>query len=97
MEVEKLDEFKNSSDKKEKDLCKRYYTSKLNIAKLKVHIFFGWGTPLKKYFDFDFKTPHKDQSELNCVGIHCFAELHACSELQQKSKVYIFKLDLISM
>ena len=24
---------------------------------------------LKKYFDFDFKTPHKDQSELNCVGM----------------------------
>lgn len=32
---------------------------------------------------------------LNCVGIHCFAELHACSELQQKSKAFIlhhFKL-----
>ncbi|VDI02695.1 kelch-like protein 20, partial [Mytilus galloprovincialis] len=31
----------------------------------------------------------KNMDELNCVGIHCFAELHACSELQQKSKVYI--------
>ncbi|XP_063443616.1 kelch-like protein diablo [Mytilus trossulus] len=31
----------------------------------------------------------KNMDELNCVGIHCFAELHSCSELQQKSKVYI--------
>ena len=31
----------------------------------------------------------QNMDELNCVGIHCFAELHACSELQQKSKDFI--------
>ena len=24
---------------------------------------------LKKYHNFNFQTPHKDQSELNCVGM----------------------------
>ena len=27
----------------------------------------------------------------NCIGIHCFAEAHACIELQQKSKDYILQ------
>ena len=31
----------------------------------------------------------QNMDELNCVGIHCFAELHSCSELQQKSKDFI--------
>uniref|UniRef100_A0A146LF72 Kelch-like protein diablo n=2 Tax=Lygus hesperus TaxID=30085 RepID=A0A146LF72_LYGHE len=28
---------------------------------------------------------------VNCIGIHCFGELHACSELQAKAKTYILE------
>lgn len=30
----------------------------------------------------------QNMDEANCIGIHCFAEAHACTELQQKSKHY---------
>lgn len=31
----------------------------------------------------------RNTEETNCLGIHCFAEAHACSELQDKTKEYI--------
>ena len=33
----------------------------------------------------------QNMDEINCVGIHCFAEVHACDDLQQKSKDYILQ------
>ncbi|XP_052772645.1 kelch-like protein 3 [Mya arenaria] len=33
----------------------------------------------------------QNMDETNCIGIHCFAEAHACCELQQKSKDYILE------
>jgi hypothetical protein len=36
-----------------------------------------------------FMEKHMDAS--NCVGIHCFAETHACVDLQQKAKDYLLK------
>lgn len=32
---------------------------------------------------------HIDSS--NCIGIHCFAELHSCQELARKAKVFILR------
>lgn len=29
----------------------------------------------------------------NCVGIHCFAEAHACHDLTKKAKAYTLRLD----
>ena len=31
----------------------------------------------------------QNMDEANSIGIHCFAETHACGDLQQKSKRYI--------
>ncbi|KAL4239391.1 hypothetical protein ACF0H5_000208 [Mactra antiquata] len=33
----------------------------------------------------------QNMDEANCIGIHCFAETHACTELQKKSKTFILK------
>ncbi|KAK3091829.1 hypothetical protein FSP39_022975 [Pinctada imbricata] len=33
----------------------------------------------------------QNMDETNCVGIHCFAEVHACEDLQHKSKDYILQ------
>ena len=33
----------------------------------------------------------QNMDETNAIGIHCFAEAHACTELQQKSKSYIIQ------
>ena len=33
----------------------------------------------------------QNMDETNCIGIHCFAEAHACTELQQRSKKYTLK------
>ena len=30
----------------------------------------------------------KNMDESNCLGIHCFAEAHACTDLQQKAKMF---------
>ena len=30
----------------------------------------------------------KNMDEVNCLGIHCFAEAHACTDLQQKAKKF---------
>lgn len=30
----------------------------------------------------------RNMDESNCIGIHCFAETHACSSLQQKAKLF---------
>ena len=33
----------------------------------------------------------KNMDETNCLGIHCFAEAHACSELQEKAKIFTLR------
>ena len=33
----------------------------------------------------------QNMDETNCIGIHCFAEAHACTDLQKKSKQYILE------
>lgn len=33
----------------------------------------------------------KNMDETNCLGIHCFAEVHSCNELMQKAKTYVLK------
>ena len=36
-----------------------------------------------------FLERHMD--ETNCLGIHCFAEAHACTDLQQKAKDFALR------
>lgn len=33
----------------------------------------------------------QNMEESNCIGIHCFAEIHACDDLQQKSRDYLLQ------
>jgi len=33
----------------------------------------------------------KNMDETNCLGIHCFAEIHSCNELMNKAKKYVLK------
>jgi len=33
----------------------------------------------------------KNMDETNCLGIHCFAEIHSCTELMNKAKKYVLK------
>ena len=33
----------------------------------------------------------RNMDETNCIGIHCFAEVHACSELQEKAKTFTLR------
>ena len=33
----------------------------------------------------------KHMDETNCLGIHCFAEAHACTDLRNKAKSYVLK------
>ena len=33
----------------------------------------------------------KNMDESNCLGIHCFAEIHSCNELMNKAKKYVLK------
>lgn len=33
----------------------------------------------------------KHMDETNCLGIHCFAEAHACNDLMSKAKVFVLK------
>lgn len=40
-----------------------------------------------------FLEQHMDTN--NCVGIHCFAEAHACTELQKRAGQYTLKLVII--
>ena len=33
----------------------------------------------------------RNMDETNCLGIHCFAEVHSCTELMQKAKTFVLK------
>ena len=33
----------------------------------------------------------KNMDESNCLGIHCFAEIHSCTELMNKAKKFVLK------
>ena len=33
----------------------------------------------------------KNMDESNCLGIHCFAEIHSCTDLMNKAKTFVLK------
>ena len=33
----------------------------------------------------------RNMDESNCLGIHCFAEIHSCNDLMNKAKKYVLK------
>ena len=33
----------------------------------------------------------RNMDETNCLGIHCFAEVHSCTELMHKAKTFVLK------
>ena len=33
----------------------------------------------------------RNMDETNCFGIHCFAEVHSCTELMNKAKTFVLK------
>lgn len=69
------------------------YTSYITINKSNVQSLLSASNLLQvltvRYACCDFLEKHMDV--INCVGIHCFAEAHACSELQDKAKACVLK------
>ena len=69
------------------------YTAKVVISKSNVQSLLAAANLLEVLPVRDaccaFLEKHMDES--NCLGIHCFAETHACVDLQKKSKDYILK------
>ncbi|XP_078612132.1 kelch-like protein 24 [Branchiostoma floridae x Branchiostoma japonicum] len=67
------------------------YTSEIVITKMNVQSLLAAANLLEVLPVRDaccaFMEKHMDES--NCLGIHCFAEAHACSELQEKAKSYV--------
>ena len=42
----------------------------------------------------------RNMDETNCLGIHCFAEVHACTELMHRAKAFLlqhFQADIYSI
>ena len=67
------------------------YSSRVQITKFNVQALLSAANLLEilpvRDACCDFMEQSMDDS--NCIGIHCFAEAHACLDLQKKSKEYI--------
>ena len=72
------------------DYC---YTSEIIITKTNVQSLLSAANHLQILPVRDaccqFMERHMD--ETNCLGIHCFAETHSCTDLQQKAKLYTLR------
>ena len=69
------------------------YTSEINITKANVQSLLS-GANLLRILPVRDACCHfmeKNMDESNCLGIHCFAEAHACTELQEKAKVFTLR------
>lgn len=76
------------------DLLVNYaYTSKVTITKTNVQSLLSAANLLEvlPVRDACCQFLERNMEESNCIGIHCFAEAHACIDLQQKAKQFILK------
>ena len=69
------------------------YTSNVKITKSNVQSLLSAANLLRvlPVRDACCRFLEKNMDEGNCIGIHCFAEAHACTELQQNAKKFILR------
>ncbi len=66
------------------------YTSEIHITKTNVQSLLSAANLLEilPVRDACCQFMEKNMDESNCLGIHCFAEAHACTDLQEKAKEF---------
>ena len=69
------------------------YTSQILITKTNVQSMLSAANLLEvlPVRDASCQFMEKNMDESNSIGIHCFAEAHACTELQEKAKAFTLK------
>jgi len=41
--------------------------------------------------EYGYEYISRNMDETNCLGIHCFAEVHACTELMHRAKAFLLQ------
>lgn len=76
-----------------RNLVEFAYTGSITINKNNVQNLLSAANLLEvlKVRDACCKFLDRNMDESNCLGIHCFAEVHACTELMQHAKTFVLK------
>lgn len=69
------------------------YTSEIDITKVNVQSLLSAANLLEilPVRDACCSFLEKNMDKTNCLGIHCFAEAHACSYLQERAKAFTLR------